>query len=80
MYIMESLDLLSKTEIAKGYNVLTDLELAIMRGSNEEQLNKLHTKFYKYIPHKESHQMNLIQIYLKKAIMIGILKDLSWTK
>jgi hypothetical protein len=77
---MESLDLLSTSEIAKGYNVLTDLELAIMRGSNEEQMNKLHARFYKYIPHKESSKMNLLQIYLKKAIMIGKLKDLSWTK
>jgi hypothetical protein len=35
---------LSKSEI-KGYNV-TDLELAIMRGSNED--NKLHARFYKF--------------------------------
>ena len=76
---MESLDLLSKSEIAKGYNILTDLELAIMRGSNQEQMNKLHAQFYKYIPHKESKELNLIQIYLKKAIMIGKLKNLSWT-
>ena len=76
---MESLDLLSKPEIAKGYNVLTDLELAIMTG-NEEHINKLHIKFYKYIPHKDSSRMSLIQIYLKKAIMIGKLKNLSWTQ
>jgi hypothetical protein len=75
---MESIHLLSKSEIAKGYNVLTDLELAIMRGSNED-MNKLHARFYKYIPHKELRQLNLIDIYLKKAIMIGKLKDLSWT-
>ena len=76
---MESIDLLSKTEIAKGYNVLTDLELAIMRG-NENHINYLHSKFYKCIPHKDTPSLGLIQIYLKKAIMIGKLKELSWTK
>ena len=77
---MESLDLLSKKDIAKGYNILTDMELAIIRGNEEQYMNKLHERFYKCIPHKESPRLNLIQIYLKKAIMIGKLKDLSWTK
>lgn len=76
---MESLDLLSKKEIAKGYNILTDMELAIMRGNNEEQMSKLHVNFYKCIPHKDTPQINLIQIYVKKAMMIGKIKDLSWT-
>ncbi len=73
------LDLLPTSQIAKGYNILTDLELAIMRGSKEEQLDKIHDKFYKCIPHKETPMLSLIQIYLKKAIMIGKLKKLSWT-
>jgi len=73
------LDFLNKNEIAKGYNVLTDLELEIIRGSNEERISYLHAKFYTYIPHKETPRINLIQIYVKKAIMIGKLKDLSWT-
>jgi len=77
---MESLDLLSKTQIAKGYNLLTDLELEIMRGSNENNMHKIHTKFYACIPHKDTPMLSLIQIYHKKAIMIGILKDLSWAK
>ena len=75
---MESLDLLSKKEIAKGYNILTDMEFAIMLGNNE-QMSKLHTKFYKCIPHKDTPQINLIQIYVKKAVMVGKIKDLSWT-
>ena len=70
------LDLLSISQIAKGYNILTDLELAIMRGSN---VDKIHDKFYKCIPHKETPTLTLIQIYLKKAIMIGKIKNLSWT-
>ena len=73
------LDLLSTPQIAKGYNILTDLELAIMRGSKEEQMDKIHDKFYKCIPHKETPKLTLIQIYLKKAIMIGKIKHLSWT-
>ena len=73
------LDLLSTPQIANGYNILTDLELAIMRGSNEEQMNKIHDKFYTCIPHKEPVKLTLIQIYLKKAIMIGKIKNLSWT-
>jgi hypothetical protein len=73
---MEPLDLLSVSQIAKGYNILTDLELAIMRGSN---VDKIHDKFYKCIPHKETPKLTLIQIYLKKAIMIGKIKNLSWT-
>lgn len=77
---MDSLDSLAKTQIAKGYNLLTDLELEMMRGSNEEIMHKIHTKFYACIPHKETPKLSLIQIYHKKAIMIGILKDLSWTK
>ena len=71
---------LSKTQVAKGYNLLTDLELEIMRGSNEENMHKIHTKFYACIPHTEPQRLSLIQIYHKKAIMISILKDLSWTK
>ena len=76
---MESLELLNKMEIAKGYNLLTDLELEIMRGSKQENIDKIHTKFYNCIPHKETPTLNLIQIYVKKALMIGKLKDLSWT-
>ena len=72
------LDLLTTTQIAKGYNILTDLELAIMRGS-KEQIDKIHDKFYTCIPHKEPVKLTLIQIYLKKAIMIGKIKNLSWT-
>jgi len=72
------LDLLPICQIAKGYNILTDLELAIMRGSNEE-MDKIQTKFYSCIPHKETPKLTLIQIYLKKAIMIGKIKKLSWT-
>jgi len=71
------LDLLTTTQIAKGYNILTDLELAIMRGS--ENMDKIHEKFYTCIPHKETPKLTLIQIYLKKAIMIGKIKKLSWT-
>jgi hypothetical protein len=77
---MQSLDLLPKTQLARGYNLLTDLELEIMRGSNEEIMHKIHTKFYACIPHTETPRLTLIQIYHKKAIMIGILKELSWTK
>ena len=73
------LELLSTSQIAKGYNILTDLELAIMRGSEEEQMDKMYAKFYKCIPHNETPKLTLIQIYLKKAIMIGKLKNLSWT-
>jgi len=72
------LDLLTTTQIAKGYNILTDLELAIMRGS-DENMDKIHEKFYQCIPHKETPKLTLIQIYLKKAIMIGKIKKLSWT-
>jgi hypothetical protein len=72
------LDLLPTSQIAKGYNILTDLELAIMRGS-QEQMDKIHDKFYSCIPHKETPKLTLIQIYLKKAIMIGKIKNLSWT-
>jgi hypothetical protein len=72
------LDLLTTMQIAKGYNILTDLELAIMRG-NKEEMDKIHAKFYKCIPHKEIPKLTLIQIYLKKAIMIGKIKNLSWT-
>jgi hypothetical protein len=77
---MDSLELLSKTQIAKGYNILTDLELEIMRGSNEDHMHKIHTKFYACIPHKDTPRLSLIQIYYKKSIMIGKIKDLSWTK
>ena len=74
---MESLDLLSRNQIAKGYNILTDLELKIMSG-NEENMDKIHDKFYACIPHKETPRLNLIQIYLKKAILISKIKNLSW--
>ncbi len=72
------LEILTPTQLAKGYNILTDLELAIMRGSKEE-MDKIHAKFYACIPHKETPKLTLIQIYLKKAIMIGKIKNLSWT-
>ncbi len=73
------LELLPTSQIAKGYNILIDLELAIMRGSKEEQMDKIYAKFYQCIPHKETSKLTLIQIYLKKAIMIGKIKNLSWT-
>ena len=74
---MDSLHLLPLTQIAKGYNILTDLELAIMIG-DEEKMNRIQSKFYSCIPHRETPQLNLIQIYAKKAIMVSKLKKISW--
>jgi hypothetical protein len=75
------MDMLTKTELAKGYNVLSDLEFCLTwQPDNIEQINKLHKKFYTIVPHLESPRLTIIQIYVKKAIIIGKLKNLSWTK
>ena len=75
------MDLLTKKELAKGYNILIDLEFCLTWNPNEmERINQLHNKFYRCIPHLETPKLNIIQIYVKKAVIIGKLKDLSWTK
>jgi len=75
---MNSLHLLPIKQLSKGYNILTDLELEIMKGSNEENMNKIHSKFYACIPHRETPHLNLLQIYAKKAVLISKIKNLSW--
>ena len=75
------MDLLTKKELAKGYNILIDLEFCLTWNPNDtEHIKKLHDKFYRCIPHLETSKLNIIQIYVKKALIIGKLKDLSWTK
>jgi hypothetical protein len=75
---MEPVELPIK-QLSKGYNILTDLELEIMKGSNEETMNKIHSKFYSCIPHKETPKMKLANVYAKKAVLISKIKKLSWT-
>jgi hypothetical protein len=78
---METLSLLTKTELANGYNVLYDLEYALQFTPDKlEYIQRLHKKFYKYIPHIEEKQFTLFTLYIKKAILIGYLKELSWIK
>lgn len=74
---MEPLNL-PVTQLSKGYNILTDLELEIMKGNNEENMDKIHDKFYSCIPHKETPRLNLANVYAKKAILISKIKNLSW--
>jgi hypothetical protein len=74
---MEPVELPIK-QLSKGYNILTDLELEIMKGSNEENMNKIHSKFYSCIPHKETPKLNLANVYAKKAVLISKIKKLSW--
>ena len=75
------MDFLTKKELAKAYNILIDLECCMTwQSSDKEHIQKLNTKFYNCIPHLETQNLTLIQIYVKKAIIIGKLKDLSWTK
>jgi hypothetical protein len=75
------MDLLTKKELAKAYNILIDLECCMTwQITDKEHINKLNSKFYRYVPHIDTSNLTIIQIYVKKAIIIGKLKDLSWTK
>lgn len=74
------MDMLTKQELAKAYNILIDLEFCMSwQNSDIEHIKKLNTNFYKCVPHLETPMLTIIQIYVKKAIIIGKLKDLSWT-
>jgi hypothetical protein len=74
-------NILTKKELSKGYNILYDLEYALQYASNDKDLiHRLHKKFYKHIPHTEEKQFTLFSLYVKKAMIIGHLKDLSWTQ
>jgi hypothetical protein len=42
-------------------------------------MNKIHSKFYSCIPHKETPKLNLANVYAKKAVLISKIKKLSWT-
>jgi hypothetical protein len=73
---MLSLKTLSKTTIAKGHHVLLDIELARMHGADEEQLRKLHTKFYSIIPHNNTHPiLSENSVYVKRALLMAAIKD-----
>jgi hypothetical protein len=75
------MDLLTKQELANAYNILIDLEFCMSwQQSDIEHIKNLNNKFYKCIPHLETPMLTMIQIYVKKAMIIGKLKDLSWTK
>jgi len=72
---------LSKKELSTAYNILTDLEFYMTwQDADKELIQNLNKKFYRCIPHKETPNLTLIQIYSKKAIIIGKIKNLSWTK
>jgi hypothetical protein len=75
------MDLLTKKELAKGYNILIDLELCLTwYPDNTDRITYLNKKFYTVVPHLETPNLTLMQLYVKKAIIIGKLKELSWTK
>ena len=75
------MDLLTKKELAKAYNILIDLECCMTwQAHDEDHIKRLNAKFYRCVPHLEPKNLTIIQIYVKKAIIIGKLKDLSWTK
>jgi hypothetical protein len=72
---------LSKKELSTAYNVLTDLEFYMAwQDADKELIDKLHKKFYNCVPHTEMPNLTVNQIYVKKAMIISKLKDLSWTK
>lgn len=73
---MISLKSLSKPTMAKGHHVLIDIELARMHGADEEQLQKLHKKFYSIIPHNDSNPiLTENKIYVKRALLLAAIKD-----
>ena len=72
---MICLKTLSKTTMAKGHHVLLDIELARMHGADEEQISKLHKKFYSIIPHNDSHPiLSESKIYVKRALLLAALR------
>ena len=72
---------LSKKELSTAYNILTDLEFYMAwQDADKELIEKLHRKFYKCVPHIHTPNLTINQIYVKKAIIVGKLKELSWTK
>jgi hypothetical protein len=72
---MISLKALSKPTMAKGHNVLLDIELARMHDAEEEQLKRLHTKFYSIIPHNDQHPiLSENKIYVKRALLLAAIK------
>jgi len=74
--MMYCLKTLSKPTLAKGHHVLIDIELARMHGADEEQIKKLHKKFYSIIPHNDSHPiLSENKIYVKRALILAAIKD-----
>ena len=72
---MNSLKSISKPTMAKGHNVLIDIELARMRGADDEELSRLHKKFYSIIPHNDTNPiLSENKIYVKKALLLAAIK------
>jgi len=75
------MDLLTIKELTRAYNILKDLEFYMLwKDSDKEIIDKLNKKFYVCVPHKETPKLTIIQIYVKQAMIVSKLKDLSWTK
>jgi hypothetical protein len=75
---MDQLSKLTKTTLAKGHNVLIDIEFARMCNSTQEQIQQLHNKFYSIIPHKDSTIiLSENQIYVKRALIMAEIKDIN---
>ena len=64
---------LSKPTMAKGHNILIDIELARMH-NNAELIANLHKKFYAIIPHNDNPILTETQIYVKKALIMAAIK------
>jgi len=71
---MMSLINLSKPTMAKGHNVLLDIELALMHDADEEKIKRLHKKFYSIIPHIEQPILTANKIYVKRALLLAAIK------
>jgi hypothetical protein len=71
---MMSLNALSKPTMAKGHNVLLDIELALMHDADKEKIQRLHNKFYSIIPHSEQPILTKNKIYVKRALLLAAIK------
>lgn len=71
---------LSKTQVMKGYDVLTELEDAL-KASNRNQINTLSSRFYTLIPHAFGRRVpppiDTEELLSKKKDMLNVLNDIE---
>lgn len=71
---------LSKSQVSKGYDVLTELEDAL-KSNSRNQINTLSSKFYTLIPHsfgrKVPPPIDTEELLSKKKDMLNVLNDIE---